>query len=74
MIKHALLCKISKKTRNFGVGSNLKDLIYVSVTAQPITMDHSWFAVYLTLGCLVAGVLPQYRDKNTSKYKTSEQN
>ncbi|XP_014615386.1 PREDICTED: uncharacterized protein LOC106793187 isoform X1 [Polistes canadensis] len=29
-------------------------------------MDRSWFAVYLTLGCLVAGVLPQYREKNTS--------
>ncbi|KAL2726479.1 low affinity immunoglobulin epsilon Fc receptor-like isoform X2, partial [Vespula squamosa] len=30
-------------------------------------MDRSWFAVYLTLGCLVAGVLPQYREKNTSE-------
>ncbi|XP_043669341.1 low affinity immunoglobulin epsilon Fc receptor-like isoform X3 [Vespula pensylvanica] len=33
---------------------------------ERITMDHSWFAVYLTLGCLVVGVLPQYREKNTS--------
>nr|KAF7426894.1 hypothetical protein H0235_006588 [Vespula pensylvanica] len=32
---------------------------------ERITMDHSWFAVYLTLGCLVVGVLPQYREKNT---------
>ncbi|KAI4486105.1 hypothetical protein M0804_006594 [Polistes exclamans] len=32
-------------------------------------MDRSWFAVYLTLGCLVAGVLPQYREKNTRLIK-----